>query len=132
VEEKDAQGRLLWRLKAQGRFTADKEAGRASGEQVRWELVTPDHRWLAEARAVQLDYRARRALFTGGVQVKSADAPLAYRTGRLVYQMDTGKLVAAGPVELQIHGLTLVAARAVVDTATRELRAHDFRGHCRF
>jgi len=133
LEEKDAAGNLLWKLRADGTFTADREKGTARGEQVKWELVTKDGpHWLAEAPETEIDQKAGRLVFIRGVHVRTADGALAFDAPKVTYEKANEKLLADGPVTITVKAGKLTVGELVVDTKTKELRAKRVRGTYRF
>ncbi len=133
IEEKDAEGNLLWKLRADGNFSADKDKGTAWGEDVKWELLAKNgQHWQAEAPLTQIDYKTGQLEFSKGVKVHLTDKSVAFSAPRLLYQAGTRKLVADGPVTLTVKGMKLTVGRLVVDTRTKELRAQRVHGRYRF
>jgi LPS export ABC transporter protein LptC len=133
IEEKDAAGNLLWKLRAEGSFIANKEDGTAKGKQVKWEFIGKgEQHWHAEAPATLIYDRVKQLVFVQGVRVWSDDKSVSFEAPKVVYQGDTRKLVADGPVTITIRGASLTAGRVVVDTQEKELRAQRVTGHYRF
>lgn len=133
LEERDAAGNLLWKLRADGTLTADREKGTARGEQVKWELVTKDGpHWLAEAPETEIDHKAGRLVFIQGVHVRTADGAVAFDAPRVTYEKGTEKLLAEGPVTITVKSGKLTVGELVADTKTKELRAKRVRGRYRF
>lgn len=133
IERRDKSGQLLWRLKAEGSFTGDKEEGVVRARGVAWELSARDGTtWHASAPEAEVREQEQRIVFSEGVRVWCEDKNLSFEAAEVVYEFETKELAAAGPVKLDVASGSLEAERLVLDTERDIVRAREVRGRYRF
>ncbi len=125
VVEKDAQGRVLWRVRADGEITYDDKTELLRGSDIEFEVnVEGQPAVKVQARQFVADYAGRRIEFAEGIGGELLDGSGDFRVGALEYQMSTQKLIGSGGADFNRGHYTAGADRIVVDMKNRQIRMH--------
>ncbi len=124
ITKKDVNdGNIIWRLVTAGKFEHDRETQTMQTADVRFELMRPGHQPLiVEAPKLLANYPQRTLNFSQGVRAHTADNSQSFEMPELIYQTDTGKLIAEGEVRFRYGGYEATARRLVIDSRAEEVR----------
>ncbi len=123
VTKKDADGNIIWRLVTAGKFDHDRQTQTMQAENIQFELMRPGHQPLiVEAPKLLANYPQRTIRFSQGVRAYTADNSQSFEMPELIYQTDTGKLIAEGEVRFRYGGYEATARRLVIDSRAEEVR----------
>jgi len=129
--ERDAEGKIIWQVKADGEFTYDEKAGVARGSDVAFAVVLEDERDLRiGAPRFEVRYADNTATFTGGIMVGSRKPEAAFKAESATYDIkkhvlsategvrgalkERGMQFEAGSLEYDLDGEAFVAGGGVV------------------
>ncbi len=125
IVQKDEDGRVLWRVKAEGEMTYDDKADVVRGTDIEFEINRQGKPSIGiKAPSFKADYAAKLVTFPQGVTGELLDAPGDFVASRLEYQLTTEKLIGTGGVELHRGSYSAGADKLVVDVRNREIRMH--------
>ena len=123
VTQRDEAGKIVWQVSAQGEFgySEDNEVLRA--EDIRWELTRPGQDSLiVEAPLFVASDPERKITFSEGVRAYTPDKSQLFEMPRLVYEVDTEKLLAEGGVRFRYGRYQATGNRLVIDNRTQQVR----------
>ncbi len=125
VVEKDEQGRMLWRVRADGKITYDDKTNVLRGSDIEFEVARQGQPAVkVQATDFVADYAGRRIEFANGVGAVLTDQSGDFQVEKLEYHMTTQKLIGTGGVKLR-HGAYVASAdRLVVDIKNGQTRLH--------
>lgn len=116
--ERDAEGNIIWQVKADGEFTYDEKAGVARGKDVAFTVVLKDERDLnISAPGFEVHQADNQATFTGGIMVGSRKPEAAFKADSATYDMKQHVLSATKGVRgaLKERGMQFEAASLEYD-----------------
>jgi len=124
VEQRDAQGKLQWRVTAGGQMGFDKQKQTVVGKQVRFEVIQQDKPTVVvRAPQFEADYRNRKLVFQQGVNGDLGQPGQGtFAVNRIDYDLSTGKLVGSGGAKFVRGQYSAEAPQIVVDTKTKHVR----------
>ena len=130
IEQRDASGKLQWKVSAAGKIEFDKDRGLARGRDVKFEMSQQGQpQVIVQAPLFEADYKSGKLTFDKGVSGRMSDGSAQFEVSRLEYQLDTRKLVGWGGARF-VHGsYQATAAEMVVDARNKKVR---LRGGVRF
>jgi len=123
VIQRDEAGEIIWQVSARGEFgySEDNEVLRA--QDIRWELTRPGQDSLiVEAPRFLASYPQRKITFSEGVSAYTPDRSQLFEMPRLVYQIDTEKLLAEGGVRFRYGRYQATGNRLVIDNRAQQVR----------
>ncbi len=98
--ERDAEGNIIWQVKADGEFTYDEKAGLARGRDVAFAAVLKDDRDLEiSAPEFEVHYADKQATFTGGITITSRKPVAEFRADSATYDFQKQLLSATKGVK---------------------------------
>ncbi len=125
IVQKDEEGRVLWRVKADGDMTYDDKADVVEGVNIEFEINRRGKPSIGiKAPSFKADYAAQLVTFPQGVTGKLLDAPGNFSAQHLEYQLTTAKLIGTGGVRFQRGHYSAGADQLVVDINNPEVRMH--------
>ncbi len=116
--ERDAEGNIIWQVKADGEFTYDEKSGVARGKDVAFAVVLKDERDLnISAPEFEVHYAENQATFTGGIMVGSRKPEAAFKADSATYDIKEQVLSATKGVRgaLKERGMQFEAASLEYD-----------------
>jgi Na+-transporting methylmalonyl-CoA/oxaloacetate decarboxylase gamma subunit len=130
IEQRDAQGKLQWKVSAGGELAFDKERQIATGKNVKFQVMQGEKAPVTiSAPAFEADYPSRKLTFSQGVSGQVTDGSSRFSVGQIVYDFGTKKLQGSGGVTF-VHGMyTATAQEIVVDPVHKKVR---LRGGVKF
>jgi len=122
IVEKDAEGNMLWRLKAAGAVEYDQLSRVVKARDVRWEYEYRGQPAIViEAPEFAGNYGQRRLEFTQGVLIRTVDNQQTFNAQKVVYEFDSGKLLMHSP-RLTKGRYRFSGATGQIDVAARKVR----------
>jgi hypothetical protein len=125
IIEKDEEGRVLWRVKADGDLTYDDKTEVVEGANIEFEINRRGKPSIGiNAPSFKADYAAKVVTFPEGVSGRLLDAPGDFSVERLEYQWTTAKIIGTGGVRFHRGHYSAGADQLVVDINNPEVRMH--------
>lgn len=123
VEQRDAAGKLQWKVTAGGQLQFDKGRQRAQGRDVHFEIMQAGKpEIIVEAPQFDADYATRKLTFNEGASGHLADGSGRFAVKHLEYDLATRKLLGSGGATYAMGPYTASAPELVLDTASKKLR----------
>ncbi|MHB8993875.1 MAG: hypothetical protein ACYC63_01330 [Armatimonadota bacterium] len=123
IEQKDASGKLEWKVSAGGEMKFDKDRQNATGQNVKFELVQSGKApIIVTAQVFEANYGARKLTFSEGVAGRMSDGSSHFAVSRLEYDLGSRKLVGSGGARFTQGLYTTTAEQIVVDPAHKKVR----------
>lgn len=130
MEQRDASGKLQWKVAADGELGFDKTRQIAQGKNVTFQLMQADKSPLVvKAPAFEANYNTRKLTFTRGVSGRLSDQSGGFSAAWLEYDFATGKLLGSGGASFSYKQYKATAQEIVVDSHDQKVR---MRGDVRF
>ncbi len=124
VTQRDKQtGKIIWQARATGGFDFDEQTQALQASDIHWELTRAgQEKIVVEAPKFVAHYKDKQINFADGVRVYTQSKSQLFEVASLVYEVNTQKLIGAGPVIFRVGKYRVTGDRLVIDNKARRVR----------
>lgn len=110
ISDHDEQGNLRWQVKSAGTLDFNRTTMVVRGTDIHWELIRPgEDVLLLDAPEFVVDYPAGHIALSKGVRAESSAGGISFTATQAVYDLETERLRAEGPVKARLGDYDLEA-----------------------